>query len=110
LVRFYDPWFIAGWDVVPCNRIHGEAGAVGAVDHVAIDQVKVFQHRLKLGRLGDEDSDVVILGALPIIAFAEEPCDISHEVHLKFEAEGLLEGCLDVVAIREVREAVYVDA
>jgi hypothetical protein len=53
---------------------------------------------------------VVILGALPIIAFAEEPCDISHEVHLKFEAEGLLEGCLDVVAIREVREAVYVDA
>jgi hypothetical protein len=102
LVRFYGLWFIVGWDVVPCNRVHGEAGAVGAADCVAIDQVEFFQHRLNLGCLGDGDSDVVILGALPIVAFPEEPCNVSHEVHLEFEAEGLLEGSLNVVAIREV--------
>jgi hypothetical protein len=63
---------------------------------------QAMRFSVNLGCLGDGDSDVVILGALPIVAFPKEPCHVSHEVHLEFEAEGLLEGSLNVVAIREV--------
>jgi hypothetical protein len=47
---------------------------------------------------------------LPIVAFAKEPGDVPHEVHLEFHAEGLFKGFLYVVAIGEVGKIVYIDA
>jgi hypothetical protein len=60
--------------------------------------------------LGDRDCDKVIVGALPIVAFSEEPGDVPHEVHLEFHAEGLFQSFLNIVAIGEVGKIIDMDA
>ena len=59
----------------------------------------VFQHRFDLSCLGNLDEQLVVYPALPVVALAEEPSDVYHEVYLEFHAEGLLEGPLDFVAV-----------
>jgi hypothetical protein len=110
LIGLDDVRFLFGTEVVFGDPVDDHAGPIGAMSSVAVGHVEFLQHALDLGGLSDGDGEFVVLGALPNVAAAEKPGDVTHKIDTKVLRNGMLEGLFDVVGGREVGEVVNIDA